>query len=119
VTYAGQMNRKVTFRRQTRDVNGEASGYEDVVTREARVQPLKGGEGVQASRLAGKQPVVIFVRRDNTTKLIDNGWQAYDTRAAADSPPVYIRWDVTSVIVSEDLKWVEAQAIQHLGGDVE
>lgn len=115
---AGQLSRRVTFRRQTVDANGEASGYEDVVTRDVRVEPLRGQESVQASRMAGEQPVKITVRRDSTTKLIDNGWQAKDARAAADSPPVVIAWDIYSAIVSEDLAWLTLEATQHKGGDV-
>ena len=117
-TRAGNLDRRVTFRRQTTDADGEASGYEDVVTRDVRIMPLKGGEAVQANRLAGRRPVIITVRRDNDTKLIDNGWQAKDARAAGDSPPVVIAWDIASVILTEDLQWIEVQAVQLKGGDV-
>ena len=119
MTYAGQLDRKVTFRQPAVDpTTQENAGYADAFTRRARVQPLKGGEGVQASRMAGNQPVILFLRRDNWTDQVTNAWQAYDARAATDSPPVAIKWDVTSVIHSEDRKWVEVQAIQRLGGDV-
>ena len=120
MTHAGQFRRRITFRRQTTDpATHEATGYEDVVTRDARIEPLKGQESVQAARMAGKQPVKITVRRDLDTKLIDNGWQAKDARAAADSPPVTIAWDIYSAYVSEDLHWVHVEAVQRKGGDVE
>lgn len=118
MTHAGQLDRRVTFRRPTTDADGEAAGWSDVVTRDARVQPLKGGESVQASRMAGRQPVIITVRRETATKAIDNGWQAVDARALGDSPPVTIAWDVTSSILTEDEEWVEVQAVQLKGGDV-
>ena len=112
------LDRKLTFRRQTVDANGEASGYEDVVTRFARVESLKGQESVQASRMAGEQPVRIKVRRDSLTRLVDNSWQVKDANAAAETPPVVIAWDIYSAIVSEDLTWVICEARRHMGGDV-
>lgn len=118
MTHAGQLDRKITFRQQTTDANGEASGYADYVTREARVEPLRGSESVQAARLAGKQPVKIIIRRDTTTKRIDNSYQAKDARAAADSPPVVIAWDISSAYPSEDLHWMHFEAVQLKGGDV-
>lgn len=118
MTHPGQLNRRVTFRQQTTDANGEASGYTDFVTRDARVEPLKGAESVQAARLAGKQPVKITVRRDSVTKYLDNSYQAKDARAAADSPPITIAWDISSAYASEDLKWMHFEATQLKGGDV-
>jgi len=47
----------------------------------AQVKPLKGGEDVMASRLAGRQPVVIRVRVSAATSLITTDWRARDTRA--------------------------------------
>jgi len=118
MTEAGDLNRRVTFRRPTTDADGEAAGWSDVVTRDARIQALKGGENVQASRMAGRQPVIIIVRRDTLTKGIDNAWQAVDARELADSPDSATKWDITSRIVTEDLRWVEVQAVQLKGGDV-
>lgn len=116
--YPGQLDRRVTFRQQTTDANGEASGYADFVTRNARVEPLRGSESVQAARLAGKQPVKITIRRDRVTKYLDNSYQAKDARAAADSPPIIIAWDISSAYPSEDLKWMHFEATQLKGGDV-
>ena len=118
MTHAGQLDRRVTFRQQTTDGDGEASGYSDYATRDARVEPLRGAESVQASRLAGRQPVKITIRRDTTTKHIDNSFQAKDARAAADSPPIIIAWDISSAYPSEDLMWMHFEAVQLKGGDV-
>jgi head-tail adaptor len=111
VTDPGQLNRRVTFRQRAVDDNNERGGaWVSIATRYARVQPKIGGEAVQAARMAGTQPVVIYVRRDATTKTIDNGWSAVDYRDAT------IIWDIQSVIVTEDLQWVECLAIQRKGG---
>ncbi len=114
----GQLDRRVTFRAPSTAADGESAGYVDVVTRRARVQPLKGGEAVQASRMAGRQPVIITVRRDALTATIDNAWQAVDARDLADvGEAAAIKWDVTSSIHTEDRVWVEVQAVQLKGGD--
>lgn len=114
MTEAGQLDRSVTFRQRAADANGSRTGaWADVVTRAARVQPLRGGEGVQAARLAGQQPVIITVRRDATTATIDNAWSVRDARNSA------IVWDVASVILTEDRAWVEVLAVQRLAGGEE
>ena len=108
----GELSRRVTFRQRALDANQDRLGpFSDIVSRAARVQPLRGGEAVQSARLEGQQPVVIYVRRDATTKTIDNSFQAVDARDPT------IVWDITSAIISEDLNWVEVLATQHLGGD--
>lgn len=115
MTTGGQLDRRVAFYVAGVDGDGEATAPALVVTRDARVQALKGGEAVQQQRVQGQQPVIITVRRDNLTKTIDNGFEARDARAAADSPPVAIVWDVQSVILTEDREWVEVMAVQRKG----
>lgn len=110
MTTAGQLNRRVKFSQRALDANGDRLGaLTAVVTRDARVQPLKGGETVQASRMAGSQPVIIVVRRDALTKTIDNSFEAEDARNET------IKWDIQSTIITEDLKWVEILAVQRKG----
>lgn len=112
MTEVGQLDRRVSFRQRALDDNLERGGdWATIFTRFARVQPLKGGEGVQAARLAGQQPVVIFIRRDPVTATVDNGWLAFDALDTA------TKWDVQSVIASEDREWIEVLAVQHRGGD--
>lgn len=114
MTMAGQLDRRVTFRQRALDLNGDRLGaFADIVTRDARIQPLKGGEAVQQQRMAGQQPVVISVRRDGVTKLIDNSYEAVDARDAT------VGWDIQSVIITEDLGWVEVLALQRLGQAVQ
>lgn len=105
---AGQLNRRVTFQVQGGD-GDSPGGFYDVVTRDARVQPLRGGEVYQGQRMAGQQPVKLFVRRDATTKTIDNAWRAYDYRDST------VRWDIQSSQVTEDMRWVEIWALERLG----
>lgn len=112
MTDAGQLNRRVTFRQRAVDDNAERGGaWANVFTRFARIQPLKGGEGVQAARMAGDQPVIITIRKDAETATVDNGWSAFDALATS------TKWDVKSVIATEDRQWIEVLAVQHRGGD--
>lgn len=114
MTHAGQLDRSVTFKQRALDANNERLGdLTDVCTRDARVQPLKGGEAVQAQRMAGQQPVIITVRCDALTRSIDNGFEAFDARTAG------IAWDVQSAIVTEDQVWVEILAVQRKGQPVD
>lgn len=81
---AGELRERVAFDR--RDVVDD--GYGNTVSGDwreqfvvwARIRPLKGGEGVQAARLAGSQPVVIRVRLSSSTKQISADWRARDAR---------------------------------------
>jgi head-tail adaptor len=106
----GQLDRRVTFQVQGGDGDSPGAFY-DVVTRDARVQPLRGGETYQGQRMAGQQPVKIWVRRDATTKRIDNAYRAFDARDAT------IVWDIQSSQVDEDLQWVEIWALERHGHD--
>lgn len=111
MTEAQQLNRRVEFRRRALEGASRTGPWETYVTRDARVQPRFGGEAVQASRMAGKQPVTIYVRRDSLTKALDNAFAARDARETT------VVWDIASVIVTEDLMWVEILAVQRLAGD--
>ena len=51
------------------------SGWHDEFTRPAAARFLKGGEAVMASRLEGKQPVIVTVRADSDTARITPEWR--------------------------------------------
>lgn len=111
MTEPGDLTRKVTFQRQAADTDGLRFGaWTDVVTRQAKIIPKIGGEAVNAQRIEGNQPVVIFVRRDSATLAIDNSYRAVDARHAATV------WNVASVIWNEAEDMIEVLAIQHKGG---
>lgn len=112
MTDAGQLDRRVVFLQRSADANGSRTGaFVEVVRRNARIAPLKGGESVQAARMAGQQPVIVTVRRDALTAAIDNSYRAQDARAP------YGVWNVTSAILTEDRQWVELLAVEYKGGD--
>lgn len=82
---AGKLRERVTFAR--RDAAADAYGNQqaDWVTQfstAARIQPLRGGEDVMAARLAGKQPVLIQVRRSTATLEVTPEWRLTDARTA-------------------------------------
>jgi head-tail adaptor len=79
---AGALKDRIRFERRGVDDNGDRLGDwnpDEAVTRWARLIFLQGGEGVLQQRLAGQQPVVITIREDGETKLIDNTWRGVDT----------------------------------------
>lgn len=47
----------------------------------AEIVFLKGGEGVQAARLSGRQPVIIKVRVCSAAAAITTDWRARDRRS--------------------------------------
>lgn len=80
---AGELRERVAFDRRAAADDGygnQVSSWEEQFVVWARVQPLKGGEGVQAARLAGTQPVIIRVRQSSNTIQITSDWRARDAR---------------------------------------
>lgn len=77
---AKRHRRMVFARRETvADGRGNFDGaWEDQFTVLAHVVPLKGGEEVIASRLAGVQPVIIRVLASDNTRLVGTHWRATD-----------------------------------------
>lgn len=78
---AGTLRYRVTFaeRNTTSDAYGNPStGWIDRFTVAAAIYPRLGGEAVDAARLAGRQPVVIRVRKSPDTKKITTDWKATD-----------------------------------------
>lgn len=81
---AGELRERVAFDQRATVSDGygnRQSTFVEQFSRPARIQPLRGGEQVQASRLTGTQPVIIRVRYDSQTKIIAPEWRARDTRS--------------------------------------
>ena len=81
---AGTLRERVTFEKRNEPVD---DGYGNVLeawgdsfTVAARIMPLKSGEEVIASRLAGRQPVLITVRRSIATLGLTTECRATDAR---------------------------------------
>lgn len=84
---AGQLRERVAFER--RDIVDDGFGNEvagDWIAAfaptlfAARIKPARGGETIQASRLGGKQPVVITVRSSTQTRQVQTEWRVRDVR---------------------------------------
>ena len=122
MTTVGQLTRRVTFQQRAANADGDRLGaWADIVSRAARVAPLRTGaagaaETVINMRLEGNQPVLITVRRDATTKLIDNTYRAYDARGPAPTDPAATVWNVTAGIWNEAEDMMEFLAVERRGG---
>ena len=78
---AGTLRYRVTFaeRNTTQDEYGNAStAWAERFTVAAGIFPRLGGEAVEAARLAGRQAVVIRVRKSPDTRTITTDWKATD-----------------------------------------
>ncbi|MFG1465259.1 head-tail adaptor protein [Xanthobacter sp. DSM 24535] len=83
MTSAGDLRERIRFEKRAaaNDGAGNTKGdWQAQFTVAAKVQPLKGGEGVLAGRLAGSQPVIIIVRSSAATRQISPAWRAVDAR---------------------------------------
>ncbi len=79
---AGDLRYQVKFseRDTVNDEYGNPStGWTDRFTVSANITPRLGGEAVEAARLAGRQPVIIRVRKSADTALIRTDWKATNT----------------------------------------
>ena len=103
---AGKLPHRVTFESPADADDGHGGtviGWADMFTRWAGYQFVKGGEGVMAGRLEGKQPVIFTIRSDTQTETITTDWRATDTRTGA----VY---NIRGTARSEDRAWIELTA---------
>lgn len=80
---AGDLRYRVTFAQRNSvedDFGNVSTGWVDrFVNVAANIKPRLGGETVEAARLAGRQPVVIRVRRSADTVQIRTDWKATNT----------------------------------------
>lgn len=80
---AGRLNKRVAFERPLETSNGAGGtieGWAPEFTVWAVYRRLRGGETVQAARLAGSQPTVITVRSSVQARRVTTDWRARDER---------------------------------------
>lgn len=73
---------------------------------------LRGGESIIASRLTGKQPIVVRVRASSETRLIDTDWRMRDARNGSWTDSSETVWTgpvfaVRSVAETPDRRWID------------
>lgn len=76
---AGSLRYRITFaeRDTVQDEYGNPStGWVDRFTVSANITAKVGTEAVEAARLAGRQPVILTVRRSADTRLVTTDWKA-------------------------------------------
>jgi head-tail adaptor len=80
---AGKLRESVTFSKRSDSDDGFGNleaGWGSEFSVAARIAPLRGGEDVMASRLTGKQPVLVTVRRCRATLEVTPDWRLTDAR---------------------------------------
>jgi head-tail adaptor len=81
---AGRLNQRFTFERRVSQGDGAGNtvaAFVPVFTCAAARADLKGGETVMASRLEGRQPVVLRIRASAESRAVTTDWMARDARS--------------------------------------
>ena len=103
---AGNLYDKVAFDAPVSSNNGYGGvvqGWEEAAQVRASIKNLRGGEVVQAARLQGKQQVVVTIRSNTTTMMIEPSWRMRDLRTSK----VY---NIRSIVRTDDRQWLEITA---------
>ncbi|MBW9113149.1 head-tail adaptor protein [Rhizobium cauense] len=80
---AGRLNEKVAFDERADQEDGHGNvqdAFVEQFQRRAGFTYMRGGETVIASRLEGRQPTIVRVRRDSDTLKIGPDWRMRDSR---------------------------------------
>lgn len=86
------------------EYGGTQQGWtEEIPQISAKLIYLRGGETVQAARLAGRQPVVAVVRRNEATALIQTDWLMRDVRSG-------VAYNIRAIPPTEDRRYFEITA---------
>ena len=75
---AGQLRYRLKFSERDTvndDYGNPSTGWTDRFTVSGNITAKVGGEAVDAARLAGRQPVVVTVRRSPDTRLVTTDWK--------------------------------------------
>lgn len=81
MTGAGDLDRRFRFEKRADADDGFGNTKAEWVPQFKRWAGLiyrRGGEGVIAGRLEGRQPAIMKVRRDGSTSQISNDWRCID-----------------------------------------
>lgn len=102
---SGALHHSLTFSIISEVPDGN-NGFNEVpldFTTRAHIRYLRGGEAVQASRLEGKQPVVVTVRRSSKTLQITPDSKMKNARTG-------VKYNIRAVVPTEDRQFVEITA---------
>jgi SPP1 family predicted phage head-tail adaptor len=89
---AGDLRERVEFSKPdavTDEFGNVTTGWLAMFTIHANITPRLGGETVEAARLAGRQPVVIRVRRTPDTAAIKTDWRATTVEGPTPAGVIY------------------------------
>jgi SPP1 family predicted phage head-tail adaptor len=103
---AGRLNQRVAFESPDDASNGAGGtleGWAAEFTVWAGYRRLRGGETVQAARLAGSQPTVITVRTSSQARRITTDWRARDDRTGE-------IFNIRAIIETDDRAMLEITA---------
>lgn len=79
---------------------GVVSGWTEEFATRAHFRYLRGGETVQAARLAGRQPVVVTIRSHAEAAAITTAWRMRDTRRG-------VAYNIRAIVQLEDRRFIE------------
>lgn len=99
---AGDLYYKVDCQKRAAVDDGEGNTRGEFATQftvRAAYRHLRGGEGVLASRLENKHPIVITLRRSSDTLQITADWRLVDARDGT-------IWAVKDVTHETDRQWI-------------
>jgi head-tail adaptor len=82
------------------DYGGVATAFGEGYRCRAKFLYLRGGETVQASRLEGRQPVVVTIRQSALARTITADWRMRDVRRGD-------TYNIRSIVPSNDRGWLE------------
>jgi head-tail adaptor len=100
---AGKLSERVVFDFPTPEDDGQGGredGWTEGFSCSAGFRYLRGGETVQAARLAGRQPVVVTIRQSSLSRQVTHDWRMRDARSC----DVY---NIRSIVPTDDRMYLE------------
>lgn len=100
---AGRLFERAAFDYPTSNDDGQGGreeGWTEAFVCAANFKYLRGGETVQAARLAGRQPVVVTIRQSSLSREVTHEWRMRDTRRGD-------LYNIRSIVPSDDRMYLE------------